>query len=380
MTQDVEVVQEFDADASQLIPNGASGATTQGNEPEIAEVDPYETADPVERARMEGIPEPVEALIGRDGVTAQDVRKLREAQYCTVQVVAYTPLRVLSGIKGISEARAARIIQAATSSVQMGFRVASDVHRERTEMLAITTGSSRLDAALGGGIETGSITELYGEYRTGKSQLCHTLAVTCQLPADMGGGEGRCLYIDTEGTFRPSRLLSICKRFGLDGEVALNNVAYARAYHADHQMALLEQARSYLAQARFALIIVDSVIALYRSEFSGRGELAARQTHLGRFLRQLQQLADAFGVAVVVTNQVTAQVDGGPMAGVDAKKAVGGHIMAHGACTRLYLRKGRANTRVCKVVDSPSLPETETTFGIYETGIEDPRDEEETEE
>lgn len=354
--------EEEEEEPSQLIPQN-------NNTNSLAD---KENLDPAERAKAEGIPEPVEALVGREGITSGDVKKLRDAQYCTVQMVAYTPLRVLMTIRGISEAKATKLIQAASASVNMGFRIASEVYKERTEMLAITTGSSRLDNILGGGIETGSITELYGEYRTGKSQLCHTLAITCQLPTDMGGGEGRCLYIDTEGTFRPSRLLQICERFGLDGEVALNNIAYARAYHADHQLKLLEQAREYLASARFSLIIVDSIIHLYRSEFSGRGELAARQTHLGKFIRQLQTLADAFGVAVVVTNQVTAQVDGGNMYAGDQKKAVGGHIMAHGSCTRLYLKKGRGEERVCKVVDSPSLPEHETTFAIYESGINDP--------
>ena len=79
----------------------------------------------------------------------------------------------------------------------------------------ITTGSKELDKLLGGGIETGSITEIFGEFRTGKTQICHTMAVTCQLPIDSGGGEGKCMYVDTEGTFRPERLLSVSERFAL---------------------------------------------------------------------------------------------------------------------------------------------------------------------
>lgn len=232
-----------------------------------------------------------------------------------------------------------------------------------------------MDGILSGGIETGSITEIFGEFRTGKTQLCHTLCVTCQLPLDDGGGEGKALYIDTEGTFRPERLVSIAERYGLAPEQVLDNVAYARAYNSDHQSKLLIQASAMMAESRFALLIVDSATALYRSDFSGRGELSARQMHLSRFLRSLLRLADEFGVAVVVTNQVVANVDGAAsMFGGDTKKPIGGHIMAHASTTRLYLRKGRGETRICKIYDSPCLPEAEAMFAILPNGIGDAKD------
>jgi RecA/RadA recombinase len=50
---------------------------------------------------------------------------------------------------------------------------------------------------------------VFGEFRTGKTQLCHTLCVTSQLPTSMGGGNGKAAYIDTEGTFRPERVVPI---------------------------------------------------------------------------------------------------------------------------------------------------------------------------
>jgi len=174
----------------------------------------------------------------------------------------------------------------------MGFTTATEMHQRRSELISITTGSKTLDTLLAGGIETGSITEVFGEFRTGKSQLCHTLAVTCQLPFDMGGGEGKCLYIDTEGTFRPVRLLAVANRYGLNGEEVLDNVAYARAYNSDHQLQLLNQAASMMTETRFSLLIVDSATSLYRTDFAGRGELSARQTHLAKFMRTLQRLAD----------------------------------------------------------------------------------------
>merc|ERR1712193_237646 len=212
----------------------------------------------------------------------------------------------------------------------MGFRPASYMLEQRRELIKISTGSGRLDELLEGGIETGSITEIYGEYRCGKTQLCHTIAVTCQLPILGGGGEGKCLYIDTEGTFRPQRLVNIATRFGLNPEDCLDNVAYARAYNTDHQTQLLISAAGIMSESRFSLIIVDSATSLYRSEFNGRSELNARQTHLGRFLRMLQKLADEFGVAVLITNQVVvANLDNCYAYSPSSTKPIGGNIMAH---------------------------------------------------
>ena len=263
----------------------------------------------------------------------------------------------------------------ASKLVPMGFTTATEMHQRRSELISITTGSKQLDRLLGGGIETGSVTEIFGEFRTGKSQICHTLAVTCQLPFDMGGGEGKCLYIDTEGTFRPVRLISVANRFGLEGEEVLDNVAYARAYNSEHQLQLLQQAAQMMCETRFSLLIVDSATSLYRTDYNGRGELSSRQSHMAKFLRTLQRLADEFGVAVVITNQVVAQVDGGPSAmyNPDPKKPIGGNIIAHASTTRLSLKKGRGETRICKIYDSPCLPEGDTLFAIYEHGIDDPQ-------
>ncbi|XP_078590114.1 DNA repair protein RAD51 homolog 1 isoform X3 [Branchiostoma floridae x Branchiostoma japonicum] len=285
------------------------------------------------------------------GISSNDVKKLEEAGFYTVEAVAYAPKKQLINIKGISEAKADKILAEACKLVPMGFTTATDFHARRSEMISITTGSKELDKLLQGGIETGSITEMFGEFRTGKTQLCHTLAVTCQLPVDQGGGEGKCLYIDTEGTFRPERLIAVAERFNLSGPDVLDNVACARAFNSDHQSQLLMQASAMMAESRYALLIVDSATALYRTDYSGRGELSARQMHLARFLRMLLRLADEFGIAVVITNQVVAQVDGAAMFAADPKKPIGGNIMAHASTTRLYLRKGRGDTRTCKIYD-----------------------------
>ncbi|KAI0257380.1 Rad51-domain-containing protein [Lactifluus subvellereus] len=279
------------------------------------------------------------------GIHAQDIKKLTDAGFHTVEAVAYTPKKNLISIKGISEQKAEKILAEAQKIVPLGFQSATEVHARRSELVHITTGSKNLDTLLGGGMETGSITELFGEFRTGKSQLCHTLAVTCQLPVDMGGGEGKCLYIDTE---------------------VLDNVAYARAYNADHQHQLLTAASALMSESRFCLLIIDSATALYRSDYIGRGELAARQAHLSKFLRTLQRLADE----VMSSPDATA----GPYAS-NEKKPIGGNILAHASTTRLQLKKGRANTRICRIYDSPCLPESETTFAILQSGIGDPEEE-----
>ncbi|KAG8533257.1 RecA recombinase Rhp51 [Bacidia gigantensis] len=272
-----------------------------------------------------GAPTPLTALEGVAGLTARDVKLVIDGGFNTVESVAYTQV-----------CSSRLILRAASKLVPMGFTTATEMHQRRSELISITTGSKQLDTLLAGGIETGSVTEIFGEFRTGKSQICHTLAVTCQLPFDMGGGEGKCLYIDTEGTFRP--------------------------------------ASSMMCETRFSLLVVDSATSLYRTDFSGRGELSTRQTHLAKFMRTLQRLADEFGIAVVITNQVVAQVDGGPSAmfNPDPKKPIGGNIIAHASTTRLSLKKGRGETRICRIYDSPCLPESDCMFAITEEGIADP--------
>lgn len=311
------------------------------------------------------------------GVAAADIKKLKEKGFHTVESVAFSTRKALEEIKGFSEVKVAKLLAEAGKLVDLGFTNAREALENRRQQLMITTGSKALDRLLGGGMETGSLTELFGEFRTGKTQLCHTLCITCQLSPEHGGAEARALYIDTEGTFRPQRLVEIAARYGIsteeDLEQILDNVAYAKAYNSDHQLSLLETAAGMMTEDRYALVIVDSATALFRTDFTGRGELAARQMKLAQFLRRLQRLADEFGVAVVLTNQVVATVDGGA-AGAFAgpqMKPIGGNIMAHASTTRLWLSKGRGDTRKCKIYDSPCLPEGEELFCITPGGIDD---------
>lgn len=320
---------------------------------------------------------PIVKLLENNEISDRDLKNLKTSGYHTVESVAYATRKMLCEVKGISEQKADKLLQEAMRHCRMGFTNALEFMAKREDLIQLTTGSKALDTLLDGGIESGSITELFGEFRTGKSQLCHTLAVTCQLPVDRGGGEGKCMYIDTEGTFRPQRLVEIAKHYRLDSASVLGNVAVAKCFNTDHQTNLLHEAAAMMSGHRYSLIIVDSATHLYRTDFMGRGELASRQQHLARFLRMLQRIAEVYGVAVVITNQVLAQVDGASGPYNDPKKPIGGNIIAHASTTRLYLKKGKGENRICKIYDSPCLPEGEATFAITPHGIADAKKEKE---
>jgi len=309
----------------------------------------------------------LEVLI-EHGIAANDIQKLNDAGFHTVESIAHATTRKLADVKGISEAKVNKLKVVAKALVPMEFKTAFDALEDRKHLVTLTTGSVELDKLLEGGVETGSITEIFGEFRTGKTQLCHTLCVTCQMPITDGGAEGKAIYIDTEGSFRPKRLEQIAERFGLDPTVALENVAYARAHNSEHQMELLKTAAAIMSQDRYSLLVVDSATALFRTDYTGRGELSERQMQMAQFLRQLTRLAEEFGVAVLITNQVTAD-PGGMSFAKDSTKPIGGNIIAHASTTRLRLRKGRGENRICTVYDSPTLPEADAQFAIGPNGI-----------
>lgn len=173
---------------------------------------------------------------------------------------------------------------------------------------------------------------------------------------------------DTEGCFRPERIAAIAERFGLNAEDVLDNVAVARCHNSEHQMQLVVQASAMMAESRHALIIVDSATALFRTDFTGRGELAERQQLLGQFMRQLQRLANEYGVAVVITNQVVSSPDAAMFSG-DGIKPIGGNIIAHASTTRIKLRKGRGEERIARVIDSPIIAESDATFCLSGAGV-----------
>lgn len=283
-----------------------------------------------------------------------------------------TTVRNLLKIKGFSEAKVDKVKEAANKLISSGFITAVELAQRRKLVFKISTGSKEFDKLLGGGISSMSITECFGEFRTGKTQLAHTMCVTAQLPVELGGANGKAVYIDTEGCFRPERIAQIAERFNLDPEAAVSNIIYARAFNSEHQYDLLSELAVRLCEDRdYRLIIVDSIMALFRTDFTGRGELAERQNRLGQMLVRLIRMAEEFNVAVYLSNQMTSDPGAMSFAGVEPKKPVGGHVLAHASQTRIYLRKGRAEQRVAKLWDSPDMPESEAVYEITTGGIAD---------
>ena len=268
-----------------------------------------------------------------------------------------------------------KIKEAAGKIIQVGFIPATVQLDIRQRVYSLSTGSKQLDSILGGGIMTMSITEVFGEFRCGKTQMSHTLCVTTQLPREMGGGEGKVAYIDTEGTFRPDRIKQIAEGYELDPESCLANVSYARALNSEHQMELVEQLGEELSSGDYRLIVVDSIMANFRVDYCGRGELSERQQKLNQHLFKLNRLAEEFNVAVFLTNQVQSDPGASALfASADGRKPIGGHVLAHASATRILLRKGRGDERVAKLQDSPDMPEKECVYVIGEKGITDSSD------
>jgi DNA repair protein RadA len=312
----------------------------------------------------------LEDLPGIGPATAQ---KLGELGFHTVESMALATARELESA-GIGEKKALAVIRAARASISVSFVHADELLRMRQNVLRLTTGSKALDELLDGGLETQTITEFYGEYGSGKSQLCHQLCVDVQLPPERGGLGGAALYLDTENTFRTERIVQMSRHLGLDPEEIVRNIIFADAYTSDHQMFLLDNADEVIKENNVKLIIVDSLTSHFRSEYIGREMLARRQQRLNQHMHKLIRLARAFNTVAVVTNQVMAKPD---VFFGDAVHPIGGHIVAHTSHTRIYLRKAsRGPVRIARLVSSPYLPEGESIFKVTEDGIVDVSEEE----
>ncbi len=302
------------------------------------------------------------------GIGAQGAEKLFKSNYRTLEGIAVASPMELMEAAGLGEKTAEKAIKAARDALEMGFETADKIQKRREKIGKLSTGSKELDALLGGGIESQSITEVYGKMASSKTQWCFQLSVMVQLPQEKGGLVGNVLYIDSESSFRPERAIAIAKAHGLDPEKALKNIYVARAYNADHQMLLAEKAEQLIKEKNIKLIIVDSLTSQFRSEYIGRGMLAERQQKLNKHMRQLMKLAEMHNIVVFVTNQVMERPDilfGDPTA------PIGGNVIGHASKTRLYLRKSKGPKRVARLVDSPNLPDGEAIYQITEKGIED---------
>ncbi|MAG40207.1 DNA repair and recombination protein RadA [Candidatus Pacearchaeota archaeon] len=309
-------------------------------------------------------------LMDLPGVGPGAIAKLEAAGIFDLMGLAVLTPPALSEMAGMGEAAARKAIQAARKMMNLGFQDGLEYVEKRKEIGRITTGSKNLDNLLGGrGIETKAITEAFGAFGSGKTQLALSLAVGVQLPEEQGGCNGKAVYIDTEGTFRPERIRQFAEGIGANPDKVLKNILVARAFNSDHQMLLLDKVSELIKDGEpIKIIIVDSLTAHFRAEFAGRGQLADRQQRLNRYLHQLQKLAEQHNLAVYVTNQVMsdpAQLFGDPT------KAIGGNIVGHACTFRMYIRRGKKDSRVVKLIDSPNLPDGETVIMIDTDGLKD---------
>ncbi|MBM3304073.1 MAG: DNA repair and recombination protein RadA [Candidatus Aenigmarchaeota archaeon] len=343
------------------------------NSEEKEEVAAEETSEDAEaseeKPKLEGRRDAMAEIAELSGIGDKTLEKIRESGITDMMALAACSPKELMEASGIGDETALKIINYARQKMNVGFESATEVFKRRQAIGRISTGSRSFDELLGGGgLETQAITECYGSFGSGKSQLAHQLAVNVQLPKEQGGLGGKAIFIDTEQTFRPSRLVDMAKAKGLDPEDVMKNVYMARAYNSDHQIVLVEKAEDIIRKENIKLIVIDSLTASFRSDYTGRGELASRQQKLNRHMHKLQRLADVYNLAVYVTNQVMARPD--VMFG-DPTAPIGGHIVGHQATYRVYLRKSKEDKRIAKLIDSPCLPEAETIFRVTKDGIID---------
>ncbi|MCX8175048.1 MAG: DNA repair and recombination protein RadA [Candidatus Micrarchaeota archaeon] len=302
------------------------------------------------------------------GVGEVAAEKLRRAGYDDLQKIAASSPHELDEIAEIGVEKAKLTIAAARDSLEMGYESADKIMERRKSVGRITTGSKELDALIGGGVETMAITECYGKFSSGKSQLGFQLAVNVQKPPEEGGLGGGALFIDTESTFRPERIVQLAQSAGLDPQQVLSNIQVARAVNSDHQMVLVDKAEEMIKEKNIRLIVVDSMTAHFRADYIGRGALGDRQQKLNKHVHALQRLADKYNLAVYITNQV---MDNPGILFGDPTTPIGGHVLAHAATYRIYLRKGKEEKRIARLVDSPNMPEGECVFKVTQKGITD---------
>lgn len=309
-----------------------------------------------------------QSIMDLPGVGAATAEKLESVGYTDLISVAVASPGEIVDATGIGEASARKMINAAREALDMGFEDANVLLEKREEIEKIPTGSESFDELLAGGFETGSITEVFGEFGCGKTQIAHSLAVNIHKMANEK--DPVAVYIDTENTFRPERIKQLAEGAGIDSDLALKHVKVARAYNSDHQMLLAEKVEDLIKKQNLnvKVVVIDSLTAHFRAEFIGRGTLAERQQKLNRHMHTLLKLADKFNLSVYVTNQVMAKPDqffGDPTA------AIGGHVVAHASTFRIYIRKGKKGCRVAKLIDSPNLPDGECSFFLSQEGLQD---------
>ncbi|WP_262178879.1 DNA repair and recombination protein RadA [Haloarcula laminariae] len=335
------------------------------------------------------------------GVGPATAEKLKDNGFDSYQGIAVASPSELSNTADIGESSASDIISAAREAADIGgFETGAAVLERREQIGKLSWGVDEVDELLGGGVETQSITEVYGEFGAGKSQVTHQLAVNVQLPAEHGGLEGSAIFVDSEDTFRPERIEQMVegqdddviedtmRLHGIVGEdeaadatdddlmadlveSVLDKIHVAKAFNSNHQILLAEKAQEIASESQddefpVRLLAVDSLTAHFRAEYVGRGQLADRQQKLNKHLHDLMRVGDLNNTAVVVTNQVASNPDS--FFG-DPTQPIGGNILGHTSTFRIYLRKSKGNKRIVKLVDAPNLPDGEGVMRVEGAGL-----------
>ncbi len=305
------------------------------------------------------------SVLDLPGVGATTAEKLASVGYDDLMSIAVASPSEIMDVTGMSEAVAHKLIQASRESLDMGFSSGEDLLAKRRRVMKISTGVKDFDRILGGGFETGCISECFGQYGSAKTQIAHQLAVNVYAEDPTAV----TVFIDTENTFRPERIIQFATGKNVEGDEVLKNIRVARAYNSDHQMLLVDKVEELIKGGlNVKLIVVDSLTAHFRAEFVGRSTLAERQQKLNKHMHALSRLGDMFNCAIYVTNQVMAKPDA--FFG-DPTEAIGGHIVGHNSTFRIYLRRGKKGTRVAKLIDAPNLPDDEAVFIVTEAGLTD---------
>ena len=314
-----------------------------------------------------------------DGVGPAGAKELKSGRYITISEVAASSIEELIANCNINKDKAEKYQSAALKYLEetglLNSYISSGLEdlTRREQLKYISTNSTELNKLLHGGIETGACTEFYGEYGSGKSQICHMAAVNATLPLEKGGLDGKVIYIDTEGTFRPERIKQICENLDENWKDVLANIQKIRAYNSAHLLLQIANLPKYVQQFNAKLIVIDSIISIFRAEKIGMGNLAARQQLLGQLLHKVGRTIDVYQVACIITNQVQADPAAFSPTGRPKPKPVGGNTLGHFSTYRVFLDKS-GEKRKATMIDSPNGAYETVLFSITEKGIVDYQD------